>query len=118
MKASTTRKFSCLGNRCLASGAVVTLAKGGDQLALDDGSSDIIRYLGGGEHCLIRGGRGSFSFEAGSAEQYGSVDEDPSCSSWGSIKHNDVRHDLVRDACDAEEVRVVYVKTRTCSLCR
>ena len=30
----------------------------------------------------------------------------------------DVRHDLVRDACDAGEVRVVRVMTRTCSLSR
>ena len=35
MKASTTRSISCLGNKRLAPGAVVTLAKGGSQLALD-----------------------------------------------------------------------------------
>ena len=57
MGASTTIFFSCLGNRRLAPGAVVTLAKGGGQLALDDTSSDVIRYLGGGVHYLIRGGR-------------------------------------------------------------
>ena len=34
MEAFTTRIFSCLGNRRLASGAVITLAKGVDQLAL------------------------------------------------------------------------------------
>ena len=42
--------------RRLASGAVVTLAKGGGQLALEDSTSDGIRYLGGGVYCLIRGG--------------------------------------------------------------
>ncbi|CAN0329009.1 unnamed protein product, partial [Ascophyllum nodosum] len=29
----------------------------------------------------------------------------------GRIKHIDVRHDLVRDTCDASKVRVVYVRT-------
>ena len=68
MEASTTRKFSCLGNKRLASGAVVTLSKWSGQLTLDNASSDVIRYLGGGVYCLIRGGRESSSFEAGSAE--------------------------------------------------
>ena len=81
MEASTTRNFSCLGNRRLASGAVVTLANGAGQLALDDASSDVIMYLGGGVHCLIRSGRGSSSFETGSAEFDGTGDEDPTCSS-------------------------------------
>ena len=76
MEASTTRIFSCLGNRRLASGAVVTLVKGGGHLALEDASSNGIRYLGGGVHCLIRGGRGSSSFETGSAKRYETVDED------------------------------------------
>ena len=40
MVASTTMIFSCLGNRRLASGTVVTLAKGGGQVALYDASSD------------------------------------------------------------------------------
>ena len=118
METSTTGNFSCLGKRRLASGAVVTLAKGGGQLALDDVSSDAIRYLGGGVHCLIRGGIRSSRFETGSAEFYGTVDEDPTCSSKGRIKHIDVRHDLGRDACDAEEVRMACVKTWTCSLSR
>ena len=65
---SMTRNFSCLGNKSLASGAVVTLAKGDGQLALDDASSGVIRYIGRGLHCLIRGGRGSYSFGTGSAE--------------------------------------------------
>ena len=56
-----TRNFSCLGNKRLASGVVVTLAKGGGQLALDDASSDVIRYFGGGAHCLIRDSTGSSS---------------------------------------------------------
>ena len=81
MEGSTTGIFSCLGNRRLASGAVVTLAKGGGQLALDDISSDVIRYLGGGVHFLIRGGRRSSRFKTGSAEFYGTVDENPTCSS-------------------------------------
>ena len=68
MKASTTSNFWCLGNRLLVSDAVVTLAKGGGQYALEDASNDGIRYLGGRVHCLIRGGRGSSSFETGSAE--------------------------------------------------
>ena len=81
MEASTTRNFSCLGSRRLASGAVVTLAKGGGQLALDDGNNGAIRYLGGGVHCLIIESRGSSSFETGNAEFNGTVDEDPTCSS-------------------------------------
>ena len=44
----TTRMFSCLGNRRLASGVTVALAKGGGQLVLDCTSSGVIRYLGGG----------------------------------------------------------------------
>ena len=62
MKASTTRKFWCLGNRRLVSGAV-TLVKGGGRLTLEDESSDVARYLEGGVHYLIRGGRGCSSFE-------------------------------------------------------
>ena len=58
------------------------LAKRSGQLALEDVSSDDIRYLGGGVHCLIRGGRGSYSYETGSsAELNGTVDEDPTCLS-------------------------------------
>ena len=60
--------FSGLGKRRLASGAVVTLAKECSQLVLDDASSHVIRYLGGGVYCLIRGDRGSSSFETGNAE--------------------------------------------------
>ena len=56
MEASTTRIFSCLGNKRLTSSAEVTLAKGGGQLALDDASSDAVRYLGDEVHCLVRGG--------------------------------------------------------------
>ena len=103
MEASTPRNFSCLGNRRLASGAVETLAKGGGQLALEDASSNGIRYLGGGLHCLIRGGRGSFSFETASAEFDVIVDEDATRSSLGRTKNIDVRHDQVRDACDTEK---------------
>ena len=76
MKAPTTRNCWCLGNIRLASSVVVTLAKGGIQLALEDVSSDAIRYLGGGVHCLIRGGRGSSGFETGSEEFCGTADED------------------------------------------
>ena len=54
MKASSTTSFSCLGSRGLTSVGVVTLAKGGGQLALDYASSAVIRYLGGGGHCLFR----------------------------------------------------------------
>ena len=43
MEASTTRFFWCLGNRRLAPDAVVTLAKGGGQLAFKDASSDSMR---------------------------------------------------------------------------
>ena len=81
MKVSTTRNFSCLGSRRLVSGAIVTLVKGGGQLVLDHTNNDAMRYLGGGEYCPIRGGRGSFGFEIRSAEFYGTVDEDPTCSS-------------------------------------
>ena len=78
----------------------------------------VIRYLGGGVHCLISGGRGSSSLETESAEFHGTVDEDPTCSSAGRIKHIGVIHDLVRDTCDAGEVKEVCVKTRTCFLSR
>ena len=81
MEASIPRIFSCQGNRRLASGAVVTLAKGGGELALDDASSNVIRYLEGGVSCLIKSGRGRPTFETGSAECNGTVDEDPTCSS-------------------------------------
>ena len=76
MKTSSTRI------RGLASGAVVPLPKGGGRLAVDDASIDVIRYLGGGVYCLIRGSRGGACFETGSAEFYGiTVDEDGTCSS-------------------------------------
>ena len=100
-----------LGNLHSASGAVVTLVLGGRQLDFDDTSSDVIRYLGRGVFCLIRGGRESSSFETGGAEFYVTVHEGPTCSPYGRIKHIDVRHYLVRDACDAGEVRVVCVKS-------
>ena len=76
MKTSSITSFLCLGNRGLASVGVVTLAKGGGQLALGDASSDVIRYLGGGVHCLNTGSRGGSSLETVSAELYGTVDED------------------------------------------
>ena len=97
MEASTTRRVSCLSNRRLASGAVVALAKGGGRLVLDGASSDVITYLGGGVHCLIRSGKESSSFETRCTGFYGTVHENPSCLSKGRIKHIDVRHDLVRD---------------------
>ena len=87
-------------------------------MALEDASSDGIKYLEGGAHCLIRGGRGGSSFETGSTQFYGTVEEDPTCSPQGRTKHIDVRHDVVRDACDVEKVRVVWVRTRICSLSR
>ena len=111
MEASTTGTFSFLSNRHLASGAVVTLVMGGGQLIFEAASSDVIRYLGGEVYCLIKGGRETSSFETRSAEFYGTVHEDPTCSSYGRIKHIDVRHDLVRDACDAREVGLVCVKS-------
>ena len=116
MEASTTTILLCLGNRRQASGAVVALAKGGGQLALNDTSSDGIRYPGDGVHCLIRGGRGSSSFETVSGELYGTVDENPTCSSLRRTKHINVRHDLMRDACETRKVRVVCVRKRSCSL--
>ena len=79
MKASTTRNFRCLSNRRLVSGAV-TLVEGGGELTLEDESSDVTRYLGGGVHCLIRGGRGCSSFGTGSAKFCGTVDENATSS--------------------------------------
>ena len=79
MKSSMTKKFWCLGNRCLTSGSARILSKGGGQLALEDASRDGIRHLGGGVHCLIRGGGGSSSSEIESEKFHGSVDEDPTC---------------------------------------
>ena len=43
MEASTTRNVRCLGNRRLASGAIVKLAKWGGQLVVEDTSNDGIR---------------------------------------------------------------------------
>ena len=118
MEASTVSELVCLGNRCSESGTVVIIAKGGDQLVLEDASNDGIRYLVGGVQCLIRGVRGGSSFETESAKFYGTVDEDPTCLPQGRTMHIDVRHDLVRDACDSGKIRVVCVRTRTCSLIR
>ena len=86
-------------------------------MALDDASSGVIEYLEGRVR-LFKSGKGSSSFETESAEFYVTVGENPTCSSKGRIKHFDVRHDFVRDAYDAEKVRVVCVKTRTRSLSR
>ena len=80
MKASSTTSTPCLGNRGLASVGVVTLAKGGGQLTLADASSNVIGYLGGGVHCLIRGSNGGSSFESVSAEFDETVDKDRTCS--------------------------------------
>ena len=118
METSTARNIWCLGNRRLASGAVETTAKGTVQLTLDDESSGIMRHFGGGVYYLIRGGRGSSIFETESAELYGTVNEDITCSSYDRINHTNVKYDLVRDACDSREVRVVRVKTRACLLGR
>ena len=68
--------FLWLGNRRLASGTVVTLAKGDGQLAPENASSDDIKYFGGGVHCFIRGGRGGSSFDTGNAELFRTADED------------------------------------------
>ena len=54
-----------LSNRRSASGTVVIVVKGGGQLALEDASSDGIRYLEGGVHCLIKGGRECSIFNTG-----------------------------------------------------
>ena len=81
MKASMTRNCLCLGNRCSAPGTVVTLARGGGSVILEDASSDVIGYLGGGVHCPIRGGKGSSSFETAGEKFYGTLGEDPTCLS-------------------------------------
>ena len=82
--------------------------KWGSQLALEDARNrDGTRYLGGGVRYLTRGGRGGPRLKTGSAKFHGTVDEDPTCSSWSRIKHIDVRHNLVRDACDAGKLKVV-----------
>ena len=59
----------------------------------------------------MRGGRGGSSFETRTAEFNGTFDEDPTCSPCGRTRHIDLRHSLVRDACDAGKVRVVCVRT-------
>ena len=75
MKASTTMSFWCLGNRRLASGAVVALAKGGGHLALEDVSSNDVWYLGGGVPCLVRDGKRGSIFKVG-AGFHGTANED------------------------------------------
>ena len=77
-------------------------------MALEDASSDGVRYLGGGVPCLIRGSKRGYSFETGE-EFYETIDEDLHISRW--TKHIDVRHDLARDVCDAAKVRVEYIRT-------
>ena len=58
-----TRAFGArLDNRRAASGAVGILAKGAGQMALENASSEGIRYLRGGVHCLIRGDRRGYFF--------------------------------------------------------
>ena len=84
-------------------------------MVLEDASSDGIRFLGSRVHCLIKGGKIGSSFDTISAEFHVTADEDPTCSPWGRAKHIDVRHNLARDACDAGEVGVVCVRTRTYS---
>ena len=80
-EASATKHFSCLCNRRSVSGAIVTLGKGGDQLALDHASSGVIKYIGGRIR-PIKSGRRSSSYETeSSANFYGTVREDPTCSS-------------------------------------
>ena len=86
--------------------------KGGGQLALEDASSDGIKYLGGGVRCIIRGGRGGSSFGTGGQKFHAIVDEDPACWQQGRTKHIDVRHDLVRDA---GKLKVVSARIRTFS---
>ena len=69
MKAFTTTNFWCLGNRrLLASDEVGTLAKEAVSWLSRMQAVTFNRYLGGEVHCLTRGGRGSYSFETGSAE--------------------------------------------------
>ena len=75
MKVFTTSYFWCLGNRCLASGAVVILAKRGGLLALEDANGDGVGYLGGGVLCLVKGSKGGSILETG-ARFHGTVDGD------------------------------------------
>ena len=80
-------------------------SKRGGKLALEDASSDGVRYLGGGILCLIKSSKRGYIFETG-AGFHGIVGEDLHASR--SIKHIDVRYDLARDVCDAGEVKVEY----------
>ena len=78
-------------------------------MALEDASSDGVRYLGGGILCLIKGSKRGYIFETG-AGFHGTVGEDLNASR--SIKHIAARYDLARDVCDAWKVKVEYY-TRT-----
>ena len=98
----------------------------GGELTLEDSSSDSVGYLRGGVRCLIRGGKGGSIFEI-SAGFHGpsmrisafnafednkgaiklAVNKHASRRTW----HVDVKHHLVRDACEAGKIRVVYVST-------
>ena len=98
MEASTTRNFSCLGKRRLASGAVVTLAQGGGQLTLENASNmtasgtseaGCIALLESIEEVLV--------LRQKVLKLYGTVDEDATLS-WSRAKHIDGRHHLVRYA--------------------
>ena len=53
-------------------------SEGGGQLARNGASSDVVRYLVGGVHCLIISGKGSSIFGTVAGFQ-GTVDKDPAC---------------------------------------
>ena len=61
-------------------------SKGGGKLALEDASSDGVRYLGGGILCLIKGSKRGYIFETG-AGSHGTVGEDLHASR--KIKHGE-----------------------------
>ena len=76
-----------------------------DQLALEDASSNGVGYLGGEVRCFVRGGKGGYIFEV-IAGFHGTVNDDRCSQRVGRqrshrTKHIDVKHHLVRDACDA-----------------
>ena len=90
---------------------------------LGDASSDSVWYFGGGVRCLIRGGRGGpfvlgrcgISMRIGAVNMFegkeGAIKLAVKKHASNRASHIDVKLRLVKDACDAGKVGVVYVRT-------
>ena len=113
------------GHETIDFGCGVDVGEGGDQLALKDARSDSIEYLGGRVRCFIRSDKGSSilrqvqefmepSMRVGAVNVFGdnegAIKLATNKHASRRTKHIDVKHHLVRDASDARNVRVAYVR--------